>query len=335
MAISNKKRQAPVTAEDVLALVDDYQIFRRFLGEFPINRKFCNPFRQEKNPSCIIRDYEGRLIMSDYGDSRWNGDCFNMVKCAFNCDYNTALKTVDIHFGLGLFDGKQSEAKVLYKKPEIKKAYRSKIFTRITENNPDGDRYLAQYGLSLEDMNFCSDTTVSYLTELVIDYRKEYIGKLGMEYELKNERGIWKKIHRPYADKANKWRSNIPFREMHGVGNISNCEIGVVTKSLKDGAFINKYLIPNIEIVQAENYDALTDENKRRLKQSCKRLIISFDNDATGVEECIKLTKELECEYINPPKNLIEKGATDWTDMCLLYKSPEPVINFWKEKQIL
>lgn len=334
MAISTKKKQKAITKDDILALVDDYQIFRMNLGEFPINRKFKNPFYSDKNGSCIIRNYDGVLIMADYGEDRWNGDCFNMIKHAYNCNYNEALRKVDQQFGLGLFNGETHLPLIKYIAPDIQPAKPSKIFTSASAISKAGDEYLAKYHLTLEDMNFCKDTKVSWLNELVINYRHEYVGKLGIEYKLKNERGAWRKICRPFASEDNKWRSNIPNIEMHGVGNIKDCETGIIIKSMKDGAFINKYILRNVEIIQYENYYSLTEENKKRLKQSCKKLYISFDNDPTGVKECKRLTTEMECGYINPPKRLLEKGITDFTDWAAA-TNPQTVIDYWKSKNII
>jgi hypothetical protein len=254
-----------------------------------------------------------------------------MVKCANNCDYDSALRIIDRDFGLGLFNGEYKAPVIQYKKPIIKDAQQCKIFTKYIESNPQGDEYLAQYSLTLEDMNFCDDTVVKYVNELVVNYKHEWVGKLGIEYKLKN----WRKVYRPYANKDNKWRSNIPPTELHGRGRISNCRIGVLTKSVKEGAFINKYLLSNVEMVQYEDFKALSEEDKKRLKQSCDKLYISFDSDETGVKQCTRLTQELDCEYINPPKELLIHKVKDWTDMYVYYKSPTPIIEFWRNKGVI
>ena len=332
--VEGKKR---ISREEIFSKISSYDVFRMYMPwKFILNVNCKNPFtRKDNSPSMVIGDKTGETVFKCF-NSPHRGDCVTFVKELFSIDYAKALDKIANDFGLT--DYKSNRYKEIVGKYEQPKSIKKPSLLQATAM-PFGEehkKYLSSFHLEPSDLSFCKDTTCVALKEWRLNRIKMPLkqGEVAFAYNLENERGSWLKIYRPFSDKKEKWKSSIPFTEMHGVGNIKDCKIGIVTKSLKDGAILAKYISPNIEIVQAEDYAAITEGNKKRLLESCQNLYISFDNDEKGVESCIELTKEMGCKYINPPKHLLKEGVTDWGDMCKLL-GPQAVIDFFKEKKVI
>lgn len=333
MAIAGKKRT--VTREFILSKITDYDIFKLYYpGEFKLNKPCKSPFTDDRHPSMIIGNKFGDVTFKCF-NSENRGDCFSFVMQLHKppLSYNEALDKICKDFNL-LNDGAKEviawEQPKAIVQPTLLQA-ESKPFTAADK------AYLAQYHLTPKDLNFCPDTKAYSTLKWAINRQIQPMARdeICFHYHLKNERGEWLKIYRPNAPKKLKWKTNIPFIEMMGVGNISpGCKVGIVSKSLKDGAFIFKYILPCVELVQAEDYTAISPANKRRLKESCDVLYISFDNEPSAVKASIELVKEMDCKYINPPKDLYERRITDWTDWAKA-TDPQTVIDFFKNKKVI
>ena len=88
--------------ESVFDRVSEYDVFKYYIPSFQaLNKKFCSPLREEKKPSCGIREHKGKLFYKDFG----TGDSYtaiNFVKIKFNASYYEALKIISNDFCLGL-----------------------------------------------------------------------------------------------------------------------------------------------------------------------------------------------------------------------------------------
>lgn len=337
MAVQGRKKEE-ITRELIFSKISSFDVYKMYMPwNFSLNYVCKNPFVDEKHASFIIGNKFGEITHKAF-NSPHRGDCINFVQDRFYLDYWGALKKIANDFGISSSKSIEYQAIISeYKQP---KGIKPPVIIQA-KAKPFGEehkKYLSEFHISPSDLNFCSDTKVVALKSWALNRAKKglKINEVAFAYNLKNERGDWLKIYRPNAKKEERWKSSVPFTEMHGVGNISGgCEIGIVTKSIKEGAWISKYITPCVEIVQAEDYSAITEENKKRLLSNCKRLYISFDSDPKGIQSCTKLSNEMGCGYINPPKHLLEHGVTDWTDMSKYYKSPNPVIEFFKQKNVI
>lgn len=337
MSISGKKKQE-INRDYILSRISSYDIFYYyypFKKKFKLNRACKSPFTDDTHPSCIIGSKYGEVAFKCF-NSEHRGDAFSFVMSLLGLTYRECLDRIAQDFGLNSGAIIKPGDIITYEQPIIEN---SPIFLQA-ESKPftDADRkYLSQYHLSPRDLSFCKDTRAHSTLQWAINRKRQPLkrGEICFYYHLKNERGEWIKVYKPNADKKNKWRSSIPFSEMHGVGNISGgCKSGIITKSMKDGAFIAKYISPCVEIVQAEDYTAITPENMKRIKESCGTLYIAFDNDKTGKEASIALTKELGCKHINPPDSLLELGGSDFSDMGRIL-GVDAVIQHFKKKKVI
>src|SRR5687768_3791 len=102
------KQQLQLTKETILSKIDDYNIYRFYLGyDFDFKKKFKSPFRStgvDNTPNlCFFPGENGRILFKDFANSKGRGgDCFKFVQELFNLDYNEALIKIDKDFGLGI-----------------------------------------------------------------------------------------------------------------------------------------------------------------------------------------------------------------------------------------
>ena len=335
MSIQGKKRRF-LSREYVLSRISAYDVFYKYMPwKFTINKPCHSPFTDDKHPSCIIGNKFGEVTFKCFNTEN-RGDCFSFVMQLYTLSFEEALYKIALDFGLLRDSILKPSDLIKYEQPKIivEPAFIQAVSQPFTEKDKE---YLAQYHLTPRDLQFCKDTRANSTLEWSVNRKKQMMKKneICFYYHLKNERGEWIKIYKPYADKVLKWRSSIPFTEMHGVGNISpGCTTGVVTKSMKDAAFLAKYVLPCVEVVQAEDYTCITPENRKRLKSSCKTLFIAFDCDVRGKDASFKLTKEMDCKHINPPDSLMELGGTDFSDMGKLL-GVDAVIQHFKTKKVI
>lgn len=335
--MKGKKKTHIITAEWVLERVSEWQVYKLYLPNMVLGRKILSPFRREKNPSLSIFSKNGRIYHFDFGASEFRGDCFSFVQQLFGLNYPQALNKIAEDAGLVTGKDGQRKRKIVYESPEIIEQpiiIKVRVWPKWRREHKD---YLRDYYLSPEDLNFCNDTTAFPLREWAMNGSRMPLeaDEVGFAYNLKDEEGDWLKIYRPNRGKEEKWRSSIPFTKLHNKGAISGgCDVGILTKSLKEGAWINKYILPCVEIIQAEDITALSVEDGRRIKQNCKKLFVAMDADEKGKKTSWALTKALDCFHINPIDSLLDLGGTDFTDWAKLTDN-QTVIQHFKNKKLI
>lgn len=340
MKLPKKEIVSLLTKENILSKIDEYDILRAYYPAgraLVLNRRISSPFRKEDNPSFIIGTKYGNITYKDMGDSYFRGDIWHFVKQIEGLkDYNEVLKHIDNKFNLGLSNGTISTEKpaiINWKTPKLEIQKPIFIQASLKSRDEEGESYLREYGLTLKDMNIFKDTKVAFAKELFINKRRQSLSKFCLVYNLKNERGNWIKAYKPLAKKETKWRSNIPFTEMHGISEIVGCETVILTKSVKDAAVITKFLNLCTTVIQAEDISAVSEESLEILK-SIPNLYVTLDSDSKGKKVSWELTTLLKCKHVNPPDKLLEQGITDFADMCKVL-GPESVIEHFKNKKII
>lgn len=330
------KKKEEITRELIFSKIDAYDVYKFYMPwTFSLNYTCKNPFVTEKHPSFVIGNKFGEVTHKAF-NSPHRGDCINFVEDMFGIGYHDALRKIAGDFGIT--SSKSVEYKAIIEQYEKPKGIKAPVIIQA-KAKPFGEehiKYLSEFHIAPSDLNFCKDTKCVAVKEWALNRSKMPLKKdeVAFAYNLKNERGNWLKIYRPHAGKEDKWKSSIPFIEMHGLDNMKGCDVGIITKSIKDGAFIAKYITKCVCVTQAEDYTAISEENKQFIQENCKNIYVSWDNDKKGVEACQAITKATGWGYINPPRHLIEKGVSDMSDMAKLL-GPEAVIEFFKEKGII
>jgi len=324
-------QKQPITKDFILSKISPLNIFSYYMPyEWKINRRCRNPFvNRDNNPSMIIGDKNGELIFKCFNSNN-QGDCFSFVQQMFNITFEKALEKIAQDFGI--LNKNKDFTRVIQNLPKVDKI---KSHTNIIQCAPFTEwqgyhiEYLKKYTLEPKDLQFCEDTKAYPLKDYWINKRKMVVHKdeLGLFYNV----GAYNKVYFPNRSKEDKWKSTIPFTYIHGLNNMKGCNVGILTKSIKDAAIISKYITKCVCVIQAENVTAISKENVEFLKQNIKNLYVALDQDQPGKLASFAICDYLSARHINPPDYLLENKATDFADWVAL-EGIEPVINHFKTK---
>lgn len=340
------KQKSKLTKENILRLIDTYDIYRFYQGPFNVNKPCVNHHRGEKEPSLIIGNkISENLTHKDLGDYTWRGDCFHFVQQVHRCDFTMALYIIDRDFNLGLNEGKMIEVKpsiITWETPKLE-AKKPPLF-QIVHYPKMGKRHSDYWSRLCQGEDDLRVENVFQIKELWRNKKKIPLGDLltfGYYYPSID---CWK-LYRPFAPKRTektpinqwKWDSNVPFDYVDGLENITpDCKKVFLTKSKKDKMVWKKALQTNcIADCQAEDPACLNDLALSKFKEVDERWIGS-DNDKKGKEFSWWLTKEHGFKHVNVPDKhlIIEPKSTDFADICWNYNL-DAVVSHFKKKGLL
>lgn len=327
-----------ISPEYVRSKVNSIDIYLMYMPwSFSLNKLTLNPFKHEDTPSFMIGTKFGEVTHKAF-NSEHRGDAISFVMQMFSLSYMEAVLKIAEDFGLK----EKTQEKYLrvmssMKRPESLDCSHIHIQAEAKPWTQQHIDYLAQGFLEPSDLNISLDTTAYALDKWWINKVRQPIKKdeMGFIYKLKSPNGEWLKIYRPQADKKLKWRSSIPFQEMHGVNGLSGCDLIIVAKSVKDAAFLKKYITPCICVVQAEDISAISKENIDLITKAGRRVYTSFDADKKGVDASKEINEITRWGWVNTPQKLLSKGVTDWFEWAAYEKSIEPILDHFKRKSII
>lgn len=320
------KKKEELSSDSILKRITEYDIYRRYFGDFEINKVTKNHLRSEENASFIIGNKNGYLSHWDFGDSYWRGDCFSLVMQIYKCDYNTALKIIDRDFGLGISSNENIGAyKTIvsrYEQPKVTKK-NNLIQVIVRKFTSEELNYWKQYHIDIEDLK---RNNVFSIKSLFLNRKRFYLNENELRFGYYYD-GYWK-IYRPFASKKLKWLpNNVPITTLDGKENIVNCDIAFINKSKKD-MMVTYKVYPCTIAVQNESFACFSQENVNYIKENSKYQILSFDADTPGVKNSIEVTKMFGFDYCNVPKRYLSQGIKDWADLAKVYglKEVEKII---------
>jgi hypothetical protein len=340
MIKGKKKQDASLKVEDVLSRIDEFSIFRYYLGvDFRIGKPFCNPFRTDRNPSCTINQLNNGLQMMDWASLSWRGDCIDIVRKAYSLTLQEALQKINDDFGLGLGSGEKYHIRKapIYKVPKLEDMKKTSLIQfkgrRPHKFNSLERDYWNSYHVSFDILE---RENVFGVSSLYIDREKFPLPK-GEPVFAYYEESIQKcKIYRPFANKEKKewkWRSTIPFSHMHGLHNMQECENIVIFKSNKD-RIIGLHFLEQALSVQGESFAAISEENLERIKSLSHRQYIGFGSDPQGKEQSLVITEQLGMLHINTPDEFLQEGINDFAELAKQY-SIKRVQQHFIEKDVI
>ena len=314
------KKNKEIRREEIFSKISSYDVYRYYFGEFTINRKYLNHLRgDKKQPSfCIHNRYED-LTHIDFGDDYWRGDCVNFVMQLHRCDYLTALLTIDKDFNLGIADNSvdiHPEKIITWKKPIIaqrKEVIIQAITQKFTKIQLD---WWNAYELSEDDLKKdYGGVTIHSIKTYYLNKDKMPVEDLTFGYLFE---GKYWKIYKP-VNKEAKWMTNCPINVCYGLSNVSNCNVALGLKSVKDLAVSYKFLSPCSFGVQNESSVAISDESINYITENSKERYLIFDADKKGVESSMFYNSK-GFGYWNVPKRYYTQyGIKDPSDFVYRY----------------
>jgi hypothetical protein len=336
MGITGRLKPSFLTPEKILEKITEYDIFKYYMPntDWEPNVVTFSPFRNERNPSFMIGNKQGRLTFIDFADTSKRGSCFDFVRMSFNLkDLKEVLALIDRDFGLGFSRETNTEQYKRIVSQYIQpvravKAY-SNIQVVVKAFTNDELAYWNQYHQSLDDLKANNVYSISkvYLNKQLFPVPFEL--RFGYLYDDK-----WK-IYRPHAkDKKSKWvPNNVPITAMDGKDDIKQCDVAFINKSKKD-YMVMKKLFPCSCAVQNEGLGCFSVENVEYIKSNSASQVLSFDSDVTGVENSQQITKIFDFDYCNVPRKYLSEGIKDWADLARAH-GMQAIENYLKEKQLL
>ena len=336
MGITGRLKPSFLTPEKILEKITEYDIFKYYMPntDWEPNVVTFSPFRNERNPSFMIGNKQGRLTFIDFADTSKRGSCFDFVRMSFNLkDLKEVLALIDRDFGLGFSRETNTEQYKRIVSQYIQpvravKAY-SNIQVVVKAFTNDELAYWNQYHQSLDDLKANNVYSISkvYLNKQLFPVPFEL--RFGYLYDDK-----WK-IYRPHAkDKKSKWvPNNVPITAMDGKDDIKQCDVAFINKSKKD-YMVMKKLFPCSCAVQNEGLGCFSPENVEYIKSNSASQILSFDSDVTGVENSQQITKIFNFDYCNVPRKYLSEGIKDWADLAKAH-GMQAIEDYLKEKQLL
>ena len=336
MGITGRLKPSFLTPEKILEKITEYDIFKYYMPntDWEPNVVTFSPFRNERNPSFMIGNKQGRLTFIDFADTSKRGSCFDFVRMSFNLkDLKEVLALIDRDFGLGFSRETNTEQYKRIVSQYIQpvravKAY-SNIQVVVKAFTNDELAYWNQYHQSLDDLKANNVYSISkvYLNKQLFSVPFEL--RFGYLYDDK-----WK-IYRPHAkDKKSKWvPNNVPITAMDGKDDIKQCDVAFINKSKKD-YMVMKKLFPCSCAVQNEGLGCFSVENVEYIKSNSASQILSFDSDVTGVENSQQITQMFNFGYCNVPRKYLSQGIKDWADLAKAH-GMQAIEDYLKEKQLL
>jgi len=296
MLLSDLKNKQ-LNKENILKQVSEYDIYKYYLNEVPLNTVISSPFRKDKNPSFgIFYSKYNELAFNDY--KLGAGNCFNFVMMMNNVNYFEALSIINQIFNLELYDNKP------YSLGNIKKAV---ITNYIPEKKDSCIIRIKLKSVTQSDVDYFSPLNITKIHNL---YPIERFWINQYSFKAANLAYAWRygtniyKIYQPLTPDS-KWWTNIS-NNITWYGHDLLPETGdllFVASSNKDAAVLHQLgynaIAPHTESQKfsQEQYD----EYSKRFD----KIIIFYDNDDTGI-----LKAENFCDTYNLTYLVLEETNT-------------------------
>lgn len=331
MYSANHIRINPITKEEILSKVSEYDIFKMYCENFKeLNQSFKSSLYDDTNPSVrVFQKANNRLCYKDFGTGE-NYDCFSYIQRKWNLTFQECLNVIGNDIGL--------KANSISFKPQflIGKENISKIENNVLKTiiNPIKRNwklidytYWNKYGISfdkLEEFNVFPCSCV-YLTtkegkQIVI---KEKNNNPIYAYQFIKYKEYSYKIYRPLAEKRYKWLFSGGSKDyIEGIYQLPLYgKLLILTKSLKDCMCFSLFNYPAISLqgeVNKFEYQLVT-----KLLKKFEEIIVIYDNDEQGRKSAFSLQNEYKFRI------LFIDEAKDLSDLIKLkgLKDSEQIIN--------
>lgn len=323
----------------ILDQVGEFGIYKFYIGNFEIGEMFCNPLRNERNPSMNIKNVNGRLFHKDFGDMNFRGGCFDLVMQIKGCDLLDAIRWIEKDFGLSEVGGASGERRIA-EKPPPGVLHRPPTFHIVTRKFTAEE--LGWWNMYHQDLEDLKREHIYVPKEIYRNYRRLPLRKTELVFCYYYPGADKWKIYRPDASKRRskdtppqdwKWDTNLDFGMTIHVDKIEG-KLGIVSKSRKDRLVLRKALgTDSICEVSAEDPIALREEDIVTIKRNSEIQLCVSDNDKKGKEFSWWLTEHKGFKHCNPPDEYLnyDPQLTDFADMGR-YLGLDSVTNHFKLK---
>lgn len=323
------RRVLPLSAEEVLSRISDYDIYKYECPEFTLGTLLCNWMRGEKTPSmCIFMGEDGKMHHYDQGDNNYRGDCWDLVRQKYGIDPRQAIDHVAKVFML--FSSNTEQYKSItnqYVKPLMEQSRHCLIHVAAKKWEIHEIAYWAQYGIEIQELKA---EQIYPVGEYSINRQRQYIAPGELCFAYKYENGF--KIYMPNKPKEEKWKSNVSTSLVENTQVIEENDQIIITKAKKCRMCLSQ-LHPGVINVQNETRSGFSSELIERLRG--KQVYVQYDSDAAGKKNSMLLTKELGYKHLNVPDHMLQYGVKDYSDWIKLDGNNKRVKDHLRQKGLI
>lgn len=280
--------------EQVLRLYSERDILEH-LG-IPIDVLFCNPFRNDQNPSCTCSLFRGRYVFKDWSQNVYftfeSAACFLFNYAKYPERPNDKAVSLALKGILEIMRARN--VKTIENNPQkiIKKES-----TIIAVKQRKWEKYDVSY-FSPISLKLLSKYQCCALHSAMINDRITHYNTPNSPLYAYYRNGYWK-LYKPF-EKYLKWRTNMPASLLLGDENPTH-----LCTSLKDGFSLHTILGVSFGSFQSESYIP------RSIPESVKYLVI--DNDNAGETFGEKMREKFNLSIIRPIKKDVFEDIKNFT----------------------
>jgi len=306
-----------INSEFILSKLDDIQIFYFYFGKFELGKVYPSKFRRDTHYSTgFYINKNGKLIYNDLTTGE-KLDSIGFVGKLFGLNFKNACIRVASDFGLIKTKAMPMAQKILDSTIEFDKEIKKNTVIQFIPSSWQSShiKYWNQYEISVSELKreevypvkklFINKSQIYNLDDLCFAYV--------VREKTESKENIYTKIYQPYRTGQGKWISNIPLTVPFGLNTLKyGTDKVIVCKAQKDRIVLLK-LFESVIGTQNESTSALQDDLVKHLCFHFPERVIIWDNDETGVKNCIEFNSK-GFGYFNIPKEFLEKGIKDASD---------------------
>ncbi len=277
-----------LTKANILQKVSQVEIFEYYLeAEVDLNMAYYSITREENEPSCRFYFKDGTLRFNDYGDVRFNVDCFDFIGRLYNLDtrnprdFVQVLRQIATDFNLIKVNPIGLRKNIITKKPKNYKVIKSKVDYNLAEMSDFDLRWWRKLNVSAALLKECR---YYRLLSVFINGNRTYSfdvlrpAYIGLEGILNDE--VIYQMYFPFKDKSERYRHNKNVTRL--IDLLQPCAFVLITKSRKDAIVAKSFGIQTIALGSETNYLTEKEINFIKEKTKCKQVFSLFDYDKTG-----------------------------------------------------
>lgn len=318
-----------VTKSDLLLKIHDEEIFKKYFGDFSIDKSYNSVFRQDRNPSTgFYINRNNKLIYNDFVTGE-KLDCVDFVAKSFNISIDKAIKKILNDFNIEDYDHLNSIESKVVKHTEKKKKEYSVGYIDWDEKHLE---YWKQYYITQKELE---DNYVYTVNSVYVNgYCVANGDQLRFCYLINTPKDTYIKVYSPH-DTEYKWIGNVPITVPFGFFELPyKSDTLFIQKSNKDRIIFKKYFTDVIAL-QNESKNSLTKEMIEYLKSKYKRIIICFDTDKAGIEAAYYYNKTYDWEHLKVPTfYYTDYGIKDFADL-VKERGIKVFENYLKHKELI
>ncbi|MFL9837199.1 DUF3987 domain-containing protein [Flavobacterium sp. ST-75] len=255
------------------------------------SKNLKNPFYRDKNGSLsIYEDDSGRWRFKDYGDSNFQGDCFNLYALEYSIDINTGFNDLLLKMKQVLEERKTKIDEELPNEINFEKSEIVKVDLHEVVMSDEANKFWQDYGITEKILKTNQVTQINGYTLTYKDGLSKYIWQGDMTFAYKM--GSYYKIYRPTAERKYKFS----YLGKHGQEHVfgwnyqTDSKLLFITGGEKDVMTLHSLGFQAICV--GSEVATISRRLVKELYYDEYIVVVLYDLDETGRREATKLSRE-------------------------------------------